>query len=237
MDVAADTHVGHVRSRNEDALLADPQRGLFVVADGLGGHVAGDVASRIAVASIDRALDAAALGTSDDLPGRLVEVLVGAHEDVVSHARDNPDQHGMGTTAVVAHVSDDGRSVALAHAGDSRAYVLRGDADLQRLTADHVSPGLLGRALTQALGTQGSVSPDGAAFDLGAGDRLLLCTDGLTDMLDDRRISRLLATGSVREACDGLIRAALDRGGVDNVTVIVVDPQANGVVDPQAHGN
>lgn len=223
MDVAARTHRGHVRSRNEDSLLADPDRHLFVVADGLGGHTAGDVASQIVVNSLDRELDAAELDSAGSLPDRLVKALLEAHGDVAEEARANPQYRGMGTTAVVARVAADGSSVALAHAGDSRAYLLRGDR-LERLTADHVSPGIFGRALTQALGTEGPIDPDGAEVPLEAGDRLLLCSDGLTDMLDDQRIGRILADGSAQEACDALVQAALDRGGVDNVTVVVVDP-------------
>lgn len=223
LDSAATSHVGHVRERNEDAFLFDPERGLFVVADGLGGHPAGDVASRVAVAALDRLLDAAALQASDDLPAALASALTGAHEAVIGAARGHPERRQMGTTAVVAFVPPDGATAAVAHAGDSRAYLVR-DGALERLTVDHVAPSFYGRSLTQALGTEGPLAPDAASVALHHGDRLLLCSDGLTDMIDDERIADIAAAGAPAEAtCQRLVEAALDRGGIDNVTVIVVD--------------
>ena len=145
MDVAYRTEVGHVRSRNEDALLARPERGLLAVADGLGGHPAGDVASLTALTSVD----------------------------------------GSGLSAV---------------------------------TEDHGMHGYL----TQALGLDRDVRPDVAEVDCPPGSRLLLCTDGLTNMVGDDALAELLGRGTVQEAVDGLVEAALDAGGVDNVTVVVV---------------
>lgn len=226
MLVAHRTDVGLHRRRNEDALLEAPERGLFVVADGMGGHPAGDLASRIAIATIDGALPATALNGSDDgLMSVLAEALAAADRAVNDHASTEPDRHGMGTTAVVAHLSADERLLTIAHIGDSRAYVLHGGA-VRHVTADHVRGGPFGRTLTQAIGSGRGVDPEAAEVELGAGDRVLLCTDGLTDLVDDGEIGSVLGTGgSADECCERLLRMALDRGGHDNVTVLLVDPQ------------
>ena len=209
MDVAYRTEVGHVRTRNEDAVLARPERGLLAVADGLGGHPAGDVASLTAV----RALDVSDVGSGAD-GDHLVAAARAAHEAVLAAAADHPERHGMGTTLVLAVV--DGQSAQVVHVGDSRAYLLRDDV-LHPLTQDH---GLHGY-LTQALGLDRDVVPDAVTADCPAGSRLLLCTDGLTNMVDDSDIRTLLSGGSAEEACDALVTAALDAGGVDNVSVVV----------------
>ena len=211
MNVAYRTEVGHVRQRNEDALLARPERGVLAVADGLGGHPAGDVASLTAVRSID-----AAPLSADSTVEDLREAVAAAHAAVLAAAEAEPGRTGMGTTVVLAAVGD-GHARVL-HVGDSRAYLLDAGGRLAAVTRDH---GLHGY-LTQALGLDRDVEPDAAEVTCDPGSRLLLCTDGLTNMLDDDRIAELLATGGAREACDALVQTALDNGGVDNVTVVVV---------------
>lgn len=223
MRTAHATDVGRRRQRNEDALLAEPSQRLFVVADGLGGHPAGDVASRLTIDVLANEL----LDGSDvtDLMGTLGRALVDANQHVVTEAAQDPGKHGMGTTAVVARLSDDERLLTIAHIGDSRAYVLRG-GELKRITEDHVLDGVFGRTLTQAIGSSNGVQPECAEVELQAGDRILLCTDGLTDMLEDHEIEAVLADDcSPEECCDRLVETALERGGHDNVTVIVIDPQ------------
>lgn len=208
----------------------------MAVADGLGGHVGGDVASRTALGTVDRVLSRARLDEGDT-----AELLVGALREanhrVLDEAREDPSLKGMGTTVVVAHLAADGRDLTVAHVGDSRAYVL-GATGLTRLTQDHVRGGLLGRTLTQAVGTGPDLRPGVTQVSLDAGDRLLLCTDGLTDMLEETTIADLLA-GEDDEAatCGALVDAALSRGGVDNVTVIVAtipDRSPRGATDPGA---
>jgi len=211
VDVAYRTEVGHVRTRNEDAVLARPERGLLAVADGLGGHPAGDVASITALTSIDGS-DLTGDATADDLRA----VAKRAHGSVHAAAEDEPGRTGMGTTLVVATVTSDRARVL--HVGDSRAYQLSADGELHALTRDH---GLHGY-LTQALGLDRDIEPDVAEVDCPPGSRLLLCTDGLTNMVDDGEVAQLLGQGSAQEACDALAEAALDAGGVDNVTVLVV---------------
>jgi serine/threonine protein phosphatase PrpC len=122
----------------------------------------------------------------------------------------------MATTAVVAAVND--KETTVVHVGDSRAYLLT-DSALRPLTRDHG----LGGYITQALGLDRSINPDVVRLDLATGDRLLLCTDGLTNMVDDAGVAMLLGKGDTAEAADALIAAALANGGIDNITVVVVD--------------
>jgi len=211
MDVAYRTEVGHVRSRNEDALLARPERGVLAVADGLGGHPAGDVASLTALASVDES--GLSAGSSED---DLRAAAAAAHEAVLAAAEAEPGRTGMGTTLVLATVSDAGALVL--HVGDSRAYQLDADGGLTGITRDHGMHGYL----TQALGLDRAVEPDVAEVACPPGSRLLLCTDGLTNMVDDADLAGLLGRGSAQDACDALVEAALDAGGIDNVTVVVV---------------
>jgi serine/threonine protein phosphatase PrpC len=214
MHVASRTEVGYVRRRNEDSLLVEESIGVVAVADGLGGHPCGDLASQTAVASLR---DSLAGGHDDgaDTGAWLIRALLVAHRAVLAEAGDDPDREGMATTVVLAVV--DGGQATIAHVGDSRAYLLA-DGALQALTRDHG----IGGYITQALGLDRVVDPDVGHFDLSAGDRLLLCTDGLTNMVDDKGIALLLGKGDPTEATDALVEAALANGGIDNITVIVV---------------
>lgn len=221
MRIGSATHVGRVRERNEDALHVDVDAGLFIVADGLGGHPSGDVASNLAVEHMARQL----LGSLNGEPEtQLVDALRSANLAILDESVGDPSRHGMGTTAVLAYVHPDRRTASFAHVGDSRAYIFR-DGHLAQVTADHTTGGPLSRGrITQALGTDRGVDPDEERLELEPGDRLLLCTDGLTDMVDDVRISEALAEGSEAQAvCDQLVENALSRGGVDNITLVVVD--------------
>lgn len=211
MNVAYRTEVGHVRQRNEDAVLARPERGVLAVADGLGGHPAGDVASLTAM----RSLDAAALSAQSSEQD-LREAVAAAHRAVLAAAEDEPGRTGMGTTVVLATVNGDRARVV--HVGDSRAYLLEPDGRLDAVTRDHGMHGYL----TQALGLDREVEPDAAEVTCEPGSRLLLCTDGLTNMVDDAELADLLGRGDAQAACDALVETALDHGGVDNVTVVVV---------------
>lgn len=211
MQVAYRTEVGHVRARNEDALLARPERGLLAVADGLGGHPAGDVASLTAV----RSLDEATL-SGDSSEDALRVAAAAAHMAVLAAADEDPGRAGMGTTLVLAAVLDDRARVL--HVGDSRAYLRRPEGQLDAITRDHGMHGYL----TQALGLDKEVEPEVADVECLPGSRLLLCTDGLTNMVDDGKLADLLGRGEAQDACDALVEAALAGGGVDNVTVVVV---------------
>lgn len=231
---AARTDVGRVRSHNEDAVLADPP--LFVVADGLGGHEAGEVASQLAVETL-----------RDHAPRRpdanaLARAVRAANREVIRAAREGIGRAGMGTTITAALVQ--GTHVTIAQVGDSRAYLLR-SGTLTRITQDHsmvadmIRSGQLTEAesrvhpnrsvITRALGTDPNMVADTFEVDGTPGDRLLLCSDGLTGMLVDERIGQLLgAHKDPATVARDLIDAANDEGGQDNISVIVVDLEGDG---------
>lgn len=217
MQVASRTEVGHVRRRNEDALFVAPSAGVVAVADGLGGHPAGDLASRTATASLQQTVSETPPPDGEATAAWLVDSLLTAHRAVRAAAADDDELTGMATTAVLGVVGD--RELWLAHVGDSRAYLLPAADELRAITRDHG----LGGYITQALGLDRTVEPDVAHVELGPGDRLLLCTDGLTNMVADKDIGRLLGEDGVDRASDALVEAALDAGGVDNITVVVVE--------------
>jgi len=242
------TDVGRKRKHNEDAYLLDAERGLFVVADGMGGHAAGEVASRLTVESIQEFIS----GTDDDHDNtwpfgynnrysvdgnRLSTAVERANEKVMRAVVNRPELKGMGTT-VVAALFDEKR-VTLVHVGDSRAYLLR-DAELRRLTDDHswvqeqVNAGILSEeearthplknVVTRALGGGPHVSVDLIEIPIGDGDRYLLCSDGLTGMVSDEEIHAALASGRpLEQVVRGLIDLANELGGVDNITAITVE--------------
>jgi PPM family protein phosphatase len=213
MQVASRSEVGYVRRRNEDSLLVEETTGVLVVADGLGGHPCGDLASQTAVASLQGSL-AGGLPDGADAAEWLTSALFVAHRAVLAEAGADPDRAGMATTVVAATVDDEHATIA--HVGDSRAYLLT-DGVLRPLTRDHG----MGGYITQALGLDRLIAPDVVRLDLSSGDRVLLCTDGLTNMVDDTGVALLLGQGDAETATDALVAAALGNGGIDNITVIV----------------
>ena len=225
---AAATHAGRKRRHNEDAYVERPP--LFAIADGMGGARAGEVASRLAAAALE----------DDRVPGgepeeRVVELIQEANRRVFERANEDASASGMGTTMTVAIV-DDG-SVTIGHVGDSRAYRLR-HGDLEQLTDDHSLVAELVRSgrltpeeadahpqrsvITRAVGTDPDVDVDAFTFAAEAGDVYLLCSDGLTDMLDDGGIRTVFEEhpDDLRAAAKGLVTAANRVGGDDNITVV-----------------
>ncbi len=225
----AGSDTGLQRRANEDSMLA--RAPLFVVADGMGGAQAGEVASRIAVESFERGLDEASTPELA-LATRAMEANTRIHELSHEHA----EQAGMGTTLTAIYVGEE--EVTIAHVGDSRAYCLR-DGVLDRLTDDHSLVDELIRqgrltpeeavehpqrsVITRALGPEGTVEVDTRSFRARAGDVYLLCSDGLTTMVpEDRLRELLLAHDRLRDAGEALIAAANAAGGRDNITVVLV---------------
>ncbi len=225
----AGTDTGRQRRANEDSLLA--RSPLFVVADGMGGAQAGEVASRIAVESFRHGLDDAA-EPELALSALALEANSRIHE--LSHS--NAEQAGMGTTLTAIYVGE--REVAIAHVGDSRAYCLR-DGELLRLTDDHSLVDELVRqgrltpeeavehpqrsVITRALGPEGTVEVDTRSFRARAGDVYLLCSDGLTTMVGEAELAAvLLAHPRLSDAGEALIAAANAAGGRDNITVLLL---------------
>ncbi|WP_323791547.1 PP2C family protein-serine/threonine phosphatase [Nocardioides sp.] len=229
---AAASHVGLVRSHNEDSGFVGPL--LAMVADGMGGAAAGEVASSIAAHSADEL----SRTRSGSLPPRelLAYAVAQAAEQIRVVVENDHALAGMGTTFTA--VRTDGHRVALAHLGDSRAYLLREEA-LSLLTDDHtlvqalvdagrITPAQARRSdhrhiVMRSLGGGGHSRPDLAYVDVVVGDRLLLCSDGLSDLVDDRDIALVLAVPDPQNVADLLVDAALDAGGTDNVTCVVVD--------------
>jgi PPM family protein phosphatase len=243
LTVAARTDVGMIRSGNEDAFFAHAtrERGLFIVADGMGGHAAGEVASEMTVQIVSRELGE--VGPMDDgAVGRVADSIQMANRAVYERTIQESDKQGMGTTASILMVSD-GRFL-IGQVGDSRVYLLR-DGALRQITKDHsyvqeqVDAGLLtpeqaryhpySNVITRCVGAGESVEPDTYTGDLRAGDVFLVASDGLTGMVDDRRLQQLLLSrASAGRVVDALIAEANYRGGLDNITAIVVQVTAVG---------
>lgn len=229
--VAGRTEVGLVRRRNEDALYVGEQ--LFAVADGLGGHVGGDVASATAIEAV-AAYDG--LVEPENLAATLGRAVAAADLAIRRRVADEPQLTGMGTTLVALLRS--GPSAVLANVGDSRAYLLRGGpaggGRTVRITEDHTYRHLVAAAaripnlpdkLARFLdGRPDGRSPDLTPVTLQAGDRMLLCTDGLSSYVGDDLIhSALVEHETADGAAGGLVQLALDNGAPDNVTVLVLD--------------
>jgi PPM family protein phosphatase len=242
LDVGSATDVGRVREANEDALLAVRPAGardgqlLVAVADGMGGHKAGEVASALAIESLRRALDQTDPGASAD--ALLTEGVELANRTILEAAAQDIDKEGMGTTLVCALLDADGQMV-IANVGDSRAYsVVDGRAVL--LTSDHtwvnqqVLSGQMSERearhspfrnlLTRSLGNTPRVQVDlFSGLRLGLGDALILVSDGVTGYLDERDVSAVLReAASAQEAAERLVDEAVERGGADNATAVVV---------------
>jgi serine/threonine protein phosphatase PrpC len=232
---AASTDVGLRRKINEDRYGLAPDLGLYLVADGMGGHTAGQVASELAA---DAALQAirALEGASASLAEKLRYAVASANRAIYTTARQRPELAGMGTT-LVCLLAGEGRA-ALAHVGDSRAYLVRADR-IRQLTDDHSIVGELLRrneisedaarehphrhVLTRALGVRKAVEPDLAELTPQPGDIFVLCSDGLTNHVEDHEIAKTVAKESdMQEACERLIDLANGRGGEDNTTIIAV---------------
>jgi PPM family protein phosphatase len=242
-EVAGATDVGRVRPHNEDSFLVDAQRGVFLVADGMGGHAAGEIASAIASEAVGAALRQGVDGGlgAADLGVVMRECIQQAHLSIINYSATKPETRGMGTTMTALVICDDG-AFRVGHIGDSRCYVLR-DGELEQVSRDHtwvqrqVDEGRLtavgarrhhlSHVLSRALGTDSLDEPDVYAGTLLPGDLVLLCSDGLTGMLTDRLLRRILMReAELHELVADLIVGANARGGRDNITAVLVKVQA-----------
>jgi PPM family protein phosphatase len=232
LSACAKTDVGKKRSNNEDAFFVNETRGIFAIADGMGGHKAGEVASRLAIEEISKHLEGLSSVISLEDLEKAIEA---ANRVIFVESQTDPALEQMGTTVVVARV-EDGR-LLLAHVGDSRAYLLAGSG-LKRVTADHsfiyelIQEGEITEeearkhplrgVLLRALGMYATVEVETLELPY-HGELLLLCTDGLTDMLRDKEIEQILRSlPDAQEICDFLVAKANEAGGKDNITVITV---------------
>src|SRR5687768_716524 len=240
------TDVGRQRQHNEDTFLVQPDAQLFLVADGMGGHAAGEIASKIAAETISEFI----ITTKEDdgtwphayderyrrSTNRLMTALRLANTRVLEAMRKDARLRGMGTTVVASLI--DGDLASIAHVGDSRAYLIRG-GQMSRITNDHswvfeqVQAGMLTEAeaekhplrnvITRALGGALTVNPEASEYQVRESDAILLCSDGLTGMVPEDEILRIVTEHeNVQEACRALIDFANARGGYDNVTAILI---------------
>lgn len=246
------TDVGMKRRLNEDVFLIDETVGIYLVADGMGGHAAGEVASRMAAEEIDRVVAARAPKVGETWPEHwdpqrsveanlLTDAVKEAHLHVTEAVSKDPELKGMGTTVVAASHAENSDQLVICHVGDSRAYLLR-DEGLDILTNDHswvheqISAGLLTEesarshplknVVTQALGGSSVPRAEVLELQLQDGDLVLLCSDGLNSMLSDEEIESVLAKGgSLEDLATQLVVAANERGGNDNVTVLLLQAE------------
>jgi protein phosphatase len=247
LEIASETHSGMVRSHNEDSVASEPAVGLVVLADGMGGYNAGEVASGMAVSVVTTEVKRALLGrSSTDIDGAtgeelgvvaLRENIQRANASIFHAAQSQPQYSGMGTT-IVSGLFFDNR-VAAAHIGDSRMYRLRGET-LEAITRDHsllqeqIDAGIISAAdarmsrnknlVTRAVGIDAEVEVEIHVHDVLVGDIYLLCSDGLNDMVEDEDIQATLNAfrSNLPLAANQLIQLANDNGGRDNVSVILV---------------
>lgn len=225
------TDVGKLRRINEDAVLVMPGSGVYAVADGMGGHNAGDVASNLAVESIKYRLRGKR-ATPKSLQNAVQETNIA----LLRRSQEDSKYQGMGTTLTMLCFQE--QEVLVAHVGDSRCYRYR-SGELTQCTQDHsvvaelMRQGVLTEeearkhpyrnVITRALGTAGYVEAEVLVLDLLPGDRFLLCSDGLTGMVPDERLAEFLGTLSIEAAADAMLATALDAGGRDNISLILLE--------------
>jgi protein phosphatase len=233
---------GLVRANNEDAVLDRPDVSLWAVADGMGGHAAGEIASRLAIGVLERDL-----AQRPDRPRGVADWLrnafTSANAVIRAHGKAVAETRGMGTTLTVLAASAAAQAAVIAHVGDSRAYRARG-GEIEQLTRDHtwvqerVDAGLLTRSqardhpfasvLTRVLGMAAAVAPDILDVRIEPGDVYLLCSDGLTGMVPVEHIVTVLAgNGSLRQVVDDLVDTAKSNGGLDNISLVVLRAHAD----------
>ena len=235
MRVAWKTDAGKKKKVNEDAVLVDQDAGLFLLADGMSWPKAGDVASGLAVQRAHAWLKDITRGASDDDILRILrEAVALAHDEIRTTSRNDNALRGMGTTLIVLCIRGD--TAYIAHVGDSRAYLLRNGIEL--ITTDHTLTQEISqdailrelfffggpRVLSRALGPAAAPECDGHRVALGKGDILLLCSDGLTDMLSEKAIEEIIACygQDIEASAEALIEAANRMGGRDNISVVLV---------------
>lgn len=239
------TDVGRVRVANEDALLILPKYNIFAVADGVGGRISGEVASRNAMNGIEEFIKSNPIDTADNLEGKyrqnwfksyFLRCFQKINSDLISMSNRDPNLRGMATTAVATYI--DGDTLYVINVGDSRAYIIR-DGEINQLTEDHsyvnelVSEGIITKSearnhpeknkITRAMGIDSGAEPDFYDFEIHDGDYILLSTDGLHGELTDNIIKDLvLSSRDLNSTCKKLVNMANNHGGGDNITVVLL---------------
>jgi protein phosphatase len=241
MEWASKTDIGRIRSKNEDSLYVDQKHmRIFIVADGMGGHNAGEVASKMAIEQVSESIKNKfdSISTNDEAQIKRVieDAIYEGNKEIYNQSLSHNSWDGMGTTITMALFID--HKLYFAHVGDSRAYMLR-QKELTQLTEDHTLVSELMKngsiteveakthpkrnVITKALGTEISPIPDILSVDVDDGDVIILCTDGLTNMVDNYLIKNsFLNDSNLQDACDFLVDEANNRGGFDNITLIAI---------------
>lgn len=245
------TDIGKKRKLNQDYVFASEKPlgnlpNIFIVADGMGGHNAGDYASKYTVETMKEEIERSFEKNPVKIMGRAIEI---ANDHIRKKAEEEESLNGMGTTVVAATCLGD-KYLEVANVGDSRLYVVN-DRKIEQITRDHslveemIRMGGIDRAsarshpdkniITRAIGARDTVEVDFFNVELNPGDIVLMCSDGLTNMLEDGEIHRILGgRGSVEEKAEELVKAANNNGGRDNIAVIIIEPFADEVEDSQA---
>ncbi len=240
------SNVGMKRNQNEDAYLINDEMGLYMVADGMGGHLGGEYASKLAVATVEQVMRALmydpettaihGVNTDEASPGdQLTHAIQEAGRRIHDQAMFDESLRGMGTTSVAAIFSTP--NIYIANVGDSRAYYIR-EGKIQQITEDHslvseqVKAGMISandarahklkNIITRSVGYQEEVDIDVLKKEVRPGDKILLCSDGLSNLVEDREIEEIVDKYDLQEACEKLINAANGRGGDDNITVVLL---------------
>jgi serine/threonine protein phosphatase PrpC len=241
MKIGLRSDVGMIRENNEDSFIVDDEIGLFLVADGVGGHQAGEIASKTGSEAVHEIIRAKLSGQKGHpLETLIKEAIDHAHKVILSQASSNPYLNGMGTTIVLG-LYQNGR-LYIAHVGDSRAYLINTNS-ISLLTQDHSLVGSLIRAgkitheearnhkmrhiITQCLGSNEYFGPEIKNLECNEGDILLICSDGLTNMVEDHIIQMQVSKNktNLQRCADILLELANKRGGSDNITLILVEMQ------------
>ncbi len=234
MKVVGITDIGLIRKKNEDNLLINESKGLFVVCDGMGGHKAGDIASKLAIQVLEEEVNSQPL---NDILTVLNKSIQKANRLIYKNGHETQEWHEMGTTITAAVIND--RQISIANVGDSCLYIIRKDG-IRKVTRDHtlaeqmVIDGLLkqeeirtsayNHILTRALGVEEEVLIDNFEEEIFPGDIVLICSDGLSDMLEDMEIMSIINSNitDLDEAAQELLEQALLKGGHDNITFILL---------------
>jgi protein phosphatase len=240
------SNVGMKRFQNEDSYLINDEMGLYMVADGMGGHLGGEFASKLAVATVEEiiqkfrvdpeATQIHGVNTQESSPGdQLRHAITEAGRRIHAQALYDENLRGMGTTAVAAICQKD--QIFIANVGDSRAYLVR-DQSIKQLTEDHslvseqVKAGMirpeeakshkLKNIITRSVGYQEDVDSDVVVLEPKMGDRILMCSDGLSNLVEDEEMLETLIDHDLKESCEALVQKANSRGGDDNITVVIL---------------
>jgi protein phosphatase len=231
------TDIGKVREINQDSFAVDEGQGLYIVADGMGGHAAGEKASQTAVQIIaERLGSSVAAASNGQLLDALQTAIQDANREIINASMEDASMRGMGTTATVLVAK--ANQLYVGHVGDSRAYLIR-NRRIDQITEDHSIVAQLVRAraitpqeaarhpyrnvITRCLGMQVEVEADTQQRELKPGDRLLICSDGLSGLVsDDEMLQMVLSSDDPQKTCVDLVNLALERGGSDNITVVLI---------------